>query len=553
MSLLNLTTTRPQDNAHKALSTLLQRLRIRVTALTVRETLPQHPDYPSLLSLSNMLDEWQVDNTALRLGNVEQLRELPTPFIAHLTRQNGWFVVVEQVEKGQITWYNPTDGQHTASLDDFGKQWNGVVLLAEATDKSGEIEFTKQRKRERLQTARTGLLITGAIALLALGFYQADSLLTVGLLLTKLLGTMVSILLLIRQFDNQNPLLNRLCKLGSKANCQSILDSSAARLTPWLSWSEIGFFYFAGGLLFLYTPEFHSGQRLPILALLNLLALPYTLFSIYYQWRIAKQWCVLCLIVQGVLWVEFGLTLSGMSNLGLNNLGFDIRNSLKLLPFTTLGSFLFAYGLPMLLYVLLKPSITKALQNNQYQQQLNRLKYNPDIFQTLLEKQPKAPNWLPEKVVTLGNPDAEHTLIMVTNPFCGPCGQMHKEIDKLLHQNRHLKAHIIFTACDGPDGPTAQVVKYLLTLGEAEKIAMALDAWYEQPSKNYEVWATLFSLEADMDHLNNTVQQHCQWQQEADIMATPTLFLNGYRLPEQYRLAELRFIINGLYKAVATV
>ena len=34
---------------------------------------------------------------------------------------------------------------------------------------------------------------------------------------------------------------------------------------------------------------------------INILALPYTIFSVYYQWRVAKQWCVLCLVVQGLL------------------------------------------------------------------------------------------------------------------------------------------------------------------------------------------------------------------------------------------------------------
>jgi len=58
---------------------------------------------------------------------------------------------------------------------------------------------------------------------------------------------------------------------------------------------------------------------LPSLAILSFCALPYILFSVYYQWQVAKQWCVLCLTVQTILFAEgiANFTLSGFSNLSL--------------------------------------------------------------------------------------------------------------------------------------------------------------------------------------------------------------------------------------------
>ena len=38
-------------------------------------------------------------------------------------------------------------------------------------------------------------------------------------------------------------------------------------------------------------------------------ALPYTIWSIWYQIRVAKQWCTLCLIVQSILWCIFFIAL----------------------------------------------------------------------------------------------------------------------------------------------------------------------------------------------------------------------------------------------------
>ncbi len=198
-----------------------------------------------------------------------------------------------------------------------------------------------------------------------------------------------------------------------------MLDSPAANVTTWLSWSEIGFFYFAGGLLYTCLPEWLSGQKQILLGVFNLIALPYTLFSIYYQWRVARQWCILCLIVQALLWIEFVIFQTGMEQHGLFRM-----NSLALATF--------AYGLPVLLYAFLKPFMINALQTRRYQVQLSRLKNDPAVFKTLLEKQPKAPDWLPDTVITLGNPAAEHTLIMVTNLFCNPCKRIYQEAEQLL-------------------------------------------------------------------------------------------------------------------------
>ena len=39
-----------------------------------------------------------------------------------------------------------------------------------------------------------------------------------------------------------------------------------------------------------------------VLRVVNWLAMCYGVWSIYYQWRVAKNWCVLCVSVQAVVW-----------------------------------------------------------------------------------------------------------------------------------------------------------------------------------------------------------------------------------------------------------
>jgi uncharacterized membrane protein len=111
---------------------------------------------------------------------------------------------------------------------------------------------------------------------------------------------------LIQSFDSNNPLVQVVCQTTAENDCNALLSSKAAKAfgIEWLSWSEVGFIYFAGTwLLVLFGAR--SSFIVTALFVINILSLPYTVYSIYYQARVAKQWCILCCTVQGVLWLEF--------------------------------------------------------------------------------------------------------------------------------------------------------------------------------------------------------------------------------------------------------
>ncbi|RYF33435.1 MAG: vitamin K epoxide reductase family protein, partial [Cytophagaceae bacterium] len=119
---------------------------------------------------------------------------------------------------------------------------------------------------------------------------------------------------LMHGINSNNPFIQNLCNSDGKNNCNAILKSDASRITSWLSWSEVGFFYFTGSLLsLLFAPS-----SLFILAWVNVMALPYTIYSLSYQYR-NKTWCALCCTVQALLVLElitalvFGLLQSSLS------------------------------------------------------------------------------------------------------------------------------------------------------------------------------------------------------------------------------------------------
>lgn len=57
--------------------------KIRITDTTIKASLAAHPDYPSLLSISDFLHNYNIENVALRT-KVESFSTFPVPFIAHI-------------------------------------------------------------------------------------------------------------------------------------------------------------------------------------------------------------------------------------------------------------------------------------------------------------------------------------------------------------------------------------------------------------------------------------------------------------------------------------
>ena len=57
---------------------LIERLRIPVTAFIAIDAVESHPAYPSLLSISDSLSRWKVDNMGIQVA-AENLDEMPVP------------------------------------------------------------------------------------------------------------------------------------------------------------------------------------------------------------------------------------------------------------------------------------------------------------------------------------------------------------------------------------------------------------------------------------------------------------------------------------------
>jgi len=521
----------------------LKLLKIKVSNSTVNETLRNHPDWPSLLCVSDSLSKWHISNAAGRI-TIDDIDKLPTPFIAYTWRNETPLTIVSCITKTDITYYSKNLHKPiTQTKEDFLKKWDGIYLIAETDERSGEKDYRKNRKTSLINSIRLFFLILGLVGFFCYKFSSNihNTNMSKGIFwggyvefLLSLAGIIITSLLLWYEIDKNNPVLHRVCTGILRGDCNAILTSKQAKVFSWLSWSEVGFFYFAGSLLALLFSSMEIIKSIYILSWLGLLALPYTVFSVYYQWRVVRQWCILCLSVQVLL-------IAGATNTLSNHLLQPISFSLSLV----LKGFLL-FAIPAFLWFCAKPYILKLQQAQNTHREYQRIKFNGEIFDILLKKQ-KAVNIAPENLgVDIGNRSARNSLIKVCNPYCGPCSKTHEKIEGLLKANDNLHVKIIYTAPNKEKNLMFNPVRHFLAIAAEkndEKTKSILNDWYLTDKKEYESFAQRHPMNEKLTDQGNNIETMNNWCNKMEISRTPTFFFNGYQLPEAYSIEDLQYFL----------
>jgi uncharacterized membrane protein len=309
------------DHLIAVIYNLCQLLRIPVTLTGIRSAVKSHPNYPSLLSIAQSLERFGINNEALK-GTVNDLSEDDYPSIAHL--KSDQFIIIEEIDQEGVQFIDPAKGRIYCILEDFEKIWSGVLLRVTIGQKAGEKDFPLKRKKEIYSNIRKILVLPALILLITAIFsYGLRGVANSGKLLA-LWGVKLSGLFICLTLFNESPIMQYACAFGKKVNCRRVLNSPAGKLFG-ISMSELGIFYFSSGLLTLLLMHYMEQVELTIflLAILNLLTLPYTIFSVLYQALVIKSWCLLCLSIQTLFWIEFFLLLNSIS-IGVSNISLPL-------------------------------------------------------------------------------------------------------------------------------------------------------------------------------------------------------------------------------------
>ena len=520
----------------------LEILKVPFTATALKKYLIQSPYYPSLYGISNTLSKYSVANEAFVVEQ-EQLPMLEPPFLTYYSGQATGkdFILVTAMNETQVTYYGEGDKTRQVSKENFLLHWEKIILVADPNRESGEPGYDHHRQKEiNERNKRIAWIVAAAVVaiLLVVNLYSTagnnnplpDSV----LLLTKIAAMAVSVLLLVYDYDKTSSLVKNICSTGKQTGCDAVVNSKAGKIFG-IKWSEAGFFYFASTFLFLLFPGLPLNVKIPFLALAATAVSPYIIFSVYYQARIAKSWCPLCLSIQFILLAELVWAV----------FSYWQQPVAPLLSVPVATGFITSILLPVIAWYAFKKILYQAKDAGNYEAAYKRLLYNPEQFNHLLEQQDTAADGWQQLGIDIGNPNAGITIVKVCNPYCGPCAKAHPVLEELIKENKNVNVKIIFTASNEENDKGRKPVGHLLAIAESgveQQVAQALDDWYLPADKNYESFASKYPRNGVLTRQGEKIKAMKEWCDKASITHTPTFFINGKRLPETYRIEELKNI-----------
>lgn len=257
----------------------LELLNVKHTKEFSRKYFNEHPHKYNLFGLSKMLSDYGVENAATKIQNKENdIFNIETPFIAFTGSD---FISVYEITSDSVS-YISENGNVSIAPKDFCQFWTGIILLAEPNSASIEPNYKENRKKQLFEFFQKSLLLS-CIFLIFILIYISKSLysdlgLTIGLLI-NFLGLLVGYMLLEKQMHIHSEYADKICSLFKQSDCNDVLESKASKLFGLIGWSEIGFGYFISNVfLLLFFPQFIS-----YMAIINICALPYSFWSVWYQ------------------------------------------------------------------------------------------------------------------------------------------------------------------------------------------------------------------------------------------------------------------------------
>ncbi|REC77923.1 hypothetical protein DRF60_09635 [Chryseobacterium elymi] len=215
---------------------------------------------------------------------------------------------------------------------------------------------------------------------------------------------------------------------------------------------------------------------------------------------------------------------------------------MNLEPFTSLV----LYGIFYLAILIIWWQIRNYLkQKEELKTQLirkNRTVRNYEVFINTLNIQEKIE--LPEPVMIMGNEESDLELTIFTSLYCEMCQEICETVNKILFAyEEEIKINIFFKKQPVEDKNRFLYILHSIFLVQGTKeFLKALNFWFE--NKNLEPW--IIAAEYNMEENNKKFTSSNEWFTQNNIIATPSVFINGHIFPNEFEKEDLYYHIEGI-------
>lgn len=496
-----------------------------------------HPSYPSLHSITGVFDHFNIENVAARVPNTQDVMDqLPNSFIAQINGQKGLDVVLVEKSNTSYKIYDQEGKKQTLNRQEFLDQFTGIILAVEKDD-----EQTIRKGSPKNLITNIGFALAATV--LASLLITSTNLIPLYVVFAiSIIGILISVSILKQEFGVKNTIGDAFCSSDSeKKDCNAVLTSNGATIIKGYKLSDLSLIYFVGLSLTVFLLSLQD-LSLNLIYWIGILSLPITIYSIFYQAFIVKSWCLLCLSIAGILWIQTAIPFV------LDSFSFELVLSVPEI-LTLLIGFLGSFSI----WSYTKPKITKASEDAQYKLDYYKFIRKYSLFSTLLNSKPQLNTALDNKdEIVFGNKNSNLEIVIATNPFCGHCKPVHTIVEDILKQyHDHVKIVIRFyITLNDKEADVVKITTNLMHIYHEKGQEICLQAMEDAYNKlKPKEWSDKWTQpQLEFDRFFNTLETQREWCTKNQINFTPEILVNGRSFPKEYKRSDILFFIEDLYE-----
>lgn len=486
--------------------------------------LQSNPDYPSVKSITDTLDYFNVDNLAANVPK-DALDQLPEFFLAIINRDNKTTIAQVEKKREKIKFLDSNGKNDTLEIEAFKELWNGTIIAIEKNSETVNSSPSPLLKNPVLPFA--------LIAVFALISSLVDFEVTHFLyIISSIVGLCLSYYIIREDIGLYNQATSKICNsTENNTSCSEVIHTNSSKLFNSIALSDASITYFVSILILLTIAGYNASFFLVISAV----SIPIILFTIYQQSVVIKKWCPLCLGVATLLVAQAVFSL-----VSFNAWSIEVSYYIKSI---------FIFGFIYVSWLQLKSLFKEYLRFSEVETNFFKFKRNTILFNTLLKQDPIDEPIVIDKntSIVFGNPDAALTIHTITNPLCGHCTKAFKSYHNLLKKHPdQINLNVIFNVpSSNLEQPSSQISQRIIELYQdnKEEAFKALTLWFK--IRDVTLWLKQFGKPNDSTLLT-TLQAHTTICNNNNFSYTPATIISNCKFPKAYNIEDISFFIDNL-------
>ncbi|MBB6371522.1 vitamin K epoxide reductase family protein [Chryseobacterium shigense] len=417
------------------------------------------------------------------------------------------------------------------TLQELKAIWSDVVLLIEKDDNVKEVSAAKRNNKI--------YLLTGIVACISYLYITAGLLPAVfGVII--FLGVFLSVEAIKTEMGFQSSLSKQFCSIMENADCSQVINSQKNIIN--LKFSDLSIYFFSSQLLGILLLSFRAPEYFSMMNMLLYCSVPLTLYSIFFQWKVEKKWCPICLSIIAVLYLEIlFLTVYNLYYSKLSYEGLQISDFIIII----ISAVISVCG-----YRIIKKTLTKLKSTEKENITNSRYVKNYSFFESILKN--STVNTFSTKGIFLGNPESNVVITAITSPFCSFCKEAHSILHSIYDSHSNdIGINIRFNFSGRPDASTKEffIQLYHIYITKGDKAFLdALSSWYHE--KNINKWLEKYSVKVnDPETVFRDLLKISDENFEKGLFFTPNFYINQYQYPDNLERKYLESFVPDLIES----